>query len=160
MKGVFLSLSQFQDTTDALDPLSQPSSCMLVNHGPSQQNPKEEYKPWKWGGTARYYASNTKTMLPTRKSLPRSSRQFWRPPDHCKETQTAVVWTCLSFIRSGQIHLTRHSESGKKTRQTSRKTTSGNGQAWSSPSPRGQWRTETCRKLVVKSSVVPQRPSA
>ena len=23
------------------------SSCMLVNHGPSQQNRKEEYKPWK-----------------------------------------------------------------------------------------------------------------
>ena len=23
------------------------SSCMLVNHGPSQQSSKEEYKPWK-----------------------------------------------------------------------------------------------------------------
>ena len=35
-----------------------------------------------------------------------------------------------------------------------------NGQAWSSRSPRGQWRTEkNWRKLVVKSSVVPQRPS-
>ena len=34
-----------------------------------------------------------------------------------------------------------------------------NGQAWSSPSPRGQWRTEKWRKLVAKSSVVPQRPS-
>ena len=22
-------------------------SCMLVNHGPSQQSSKEEYKPWK-----------------------------------------------------------------------------------------------------------------
>ena len=28
-------------------PLSHPSSCMLVNHGPSQQSSKEEYKPWK-----------------------------------------------------------------------------------------------------------------
>ena len=27
--------------------LSHPSSCMLVNHGPSQQSSKEEYKPWK-----------------------------------------------------------------------------------------------------------------
>ena len=26
-------------------PLSHPSSCMLVNHGPSQQSSKEEYKP-------------------------------------------------------------------------------------------------------------------
>ena len=42
----------------------------------------------------------------------------WRPPDHRKETQTAVVWSCLLFIRSGQNHLARHSERGKKTRQT------------------------------------------
>ena len=27
--------------------LSHPSSSMLVNHGPSQQSSKEEYKPWK-----------------------------------------------------------------------------------------------------------------
>ena len=67
-----------------------------------------------------------------------------RPPDHRKETQTAVVWSCLPFIRSCKNHLARHSQRGKKTRQTrgrGGKTTSGNGQAWSSPSPRGQWRT-------------------
>ena len=39
-----------------------------------------------------------------------------RPPDHRKETQTVVVW--LSFIRSCQNHLARHSERGKKTRPT------------------------------------------
>ena len=27
--------------------LSLPSSCMFVNHAPSQQSSKEEYKPWK-----------------------------------------------------------------------------------------------------------------
>ena len=32
--------------------------------------------------------------------------------------QTAVEWSCLPFIRSGQNHLARHSERGKKTRQT------------------------------------------
>ena len=37
--------------------------------------------------------------------------------DH-KETHTAVVWSCFQFIRSGQNHLARHSERGKKTRQT------------------------------------------
>ena len=41
-----------------------------------------------------------------------------RPPDHNKEMQTVVVWSCLPFIRSGQNHLARHSERGKKTRQT------------------------------------------
>ena len=60
--------------------LSHPSSCTLVIHGPSQQSCKEEYKPWKWGATARYYASHTKTILPTRKSTQRSSRQS----DHTK----------------------------------------------------------------------------
>ena len=33
-------------------------------------------------------------------------------------TQAAVVWSCLPFIRSGQNHPVRHSERGKKTRQT------------------------------------------
>ena len=55
-------------------------SCILVNHGPSQQNCKEEYKPWKWGATARYSASYAKTMLPIGKSMPRTSKQS----DHTK----------------------------------------------------------------------------
>ena len=29
-----------------------------------------------------------------------------------------MVWSCIQFIRSGQNHLARHSERGKKTRQT------------------------------------------
>ena len=41
-----------------------------------------------------------------------------RRPDHCKEAQTVMVWSCLLFIRSGQNHLARHSGRGKKTRQT------------------------------------------
>ena len=34
------------------------------------------------------------------------------------ETQTAVVCLCLPLIGSGQNHLARYSERGKKTRQT------------------------------------------
>ena len=41
-----------------------------------------------------------------------------RPPGHSTETQTALVWTCLPFIRSGQKYLARHSERGTKARQT------------------------------------------
>ena len=37
-----------------------------------------------------------------------------------KETQTAVVWSCLPLIKSGQNHLVRHSESRTKTRQRKR----------------------------------------
>ena len=74
---------------------------------------------------------------------PAGNRTTRRTPDHRKETQTAVVGTCLPFVRSSQNHLARHSERGKKA-DTGRggKTTSGNGQAWSSPSPRAQWRIE------------------
>ena len=49
---------------------------------------------------------------------PTGNRTTWRPPGHCKEMQSAVVWSCLPFIRSGKNHLARHSERGKKTRQT------------------------------------------
>ena len=45
---------------------------------------------------------------------PAGNRTTWRSPDHRKETQTAVAWLCLPFIRSGQNHLARHSERGKK----------------------------------------------
>ena len=41
-----------------------------------------------------------------------------RLPDDRKETQTAVVWSSFPLIRSGQNYLARHSERGKKTRQT------------------------------------------
>ena len=65
-------------------------------------------------------------------------------PDHRRETQTAVVWSCLPFIRSDQNNLARHSERGKKTRQTDEKvegqTTPGNRQAWTSLGLRGQLR--------------------
>ena len=50
-------------------------------------------------------------------------------------------------------------EEDKADRERGVKTTSGNGQAWRSASPRGQWRTGKMEELVAKSSVVPQRPS-
>ena len=49
---------------------------------------------------------------------PAGTRTTRRPPDHRKETQTAVVWSHLLLIWSGQNHLARHSERGKMTRQT------------------------------------------
>ena len=66
-----------------------------------------------------------------------------RPPDDCKETQTAVVW---SFSRSAGLAKnilqgTVKGEEDKADRGRGGKTTSENGQAWSSASPRGQWRT-------------------
>ena len=77
---------------------------------------------------------------------PAGSRTTRRPDDR-KETQTAVVWSCLPFIRSGQNHLARHSERGKKTRQLEEEV---GRQAWSSAGPRGQWRTGKMEKTGCK----------
>ena len=81
-------------------------------------------------------------------------------PDNRKEMQTAVVWSCLLFISSGQNHLARHSERGKKTRQTKKEVERhqsldrpGVRQVPESSGEQRQW-----RKLVVKSSVVSRRP--
>ena len=49
---------------------------------------------------------------------PAGNRTTRTLPGHRKETQTAVVWSCLPFIRSGQNNLARDSERVKKTRQT------------------------------------------
>ena len=75
---------------------------------------------------------------------PAGNRTTRRPPDYRKETQTTVIWSCLPFVRSGQNHFARHSERGKKTRRTKEEVGRQHQgmDAWSSASPRGQWRTE------------------
>ena len=71
-----------------------------------------------------------------------------------------MVWPCLPFIRSGQNHPARHSERGKKTWQTDEEVGS-NFREWTglefAKSQRAVENTEKWRKLVAKSSVVPQR---
>ena len=51
---------------------------------------------------------------------------------------TASLGGCL---HSSKTQGTAKGEADKADRKKGRKTTSGNGQVWSSPSPRGQWRT-------------------
>ena len=84
-----------------------------------------------------------------------------RPTDDRKETQTAMVWSCFPFIRSGQNHLAKHSERGKKTRQTEEEVGRQH-QGMDRPGVRKSQRAvenrEKWRKLVAKSPVVPQRP--
>ena len=74
-----------------------------------------------------------------------------------------IVLFMVPFIGSGQNHLARHSERGKKTRQTEEEVRRqhqgmvdrpGVRQVPESSGEQGKW-----RKLVAKSSVVPQRPS-
>ena len=93
---------------------------------------------------------------------PAGNRTTRRPSDHRKETQTAVVWSCLPYSRSGQNHIARHSERRKKTRQTEEEVGRQH-QGMDRPGvrqvPEGSGEQEKWTKLVAKSSVVPQRPS-
>ena len=91
-----------------------------------------------------YWPLSCGIHLPSPCQDPAGNRTTWRSPDDRKKTQTAVVWSCFPFIRTGQNHLARHSERGeedKADKGRGGKTTSGNGRAWSSASPRGRWRT-------------------
>ena len=110
---------------------------LMDSHTESQQSSREKYKPWKWGGTARYYASHAKTMLPKRKSVPRSNRQS----DH---TNTSCIGMVMSPVYQvwpkPSCKAQWMGEEDKTDSGKGGKTTSGDGQAWSSPSPRGQWR--------------------
>ena len=93
---------------------------------------------------------------------PAGKRTTQRPPDYCEETQTAVVWSCIPFIRSGQKPSCKARWKGKEDkadRWRGGKTTSGNGQAWSSPSPRGQWKTGKMEETGFKIICGSQRPS-
>ena len=114
-KSIFSSL---QDTTDAQPCHIHLPVCFWIMD-PHSRAPKKnttqgnEVLPqdtmhliqrlcYQWGSPCPDLASNWTTR---------------RHPDDRKEMQTAVVWSCLPFIRSGQNHLARHSERGKKTRQ-------------------------------------------
>ena len=93
---------------------------------------------------------------------PVSNGTTQRPPDHHKEMQTAMVWSRLLFIRSGQNHLVRHSERGQKQGRQ-RKRWEDNIREWTglefTKSQRALENRGLWRKLVAKSSVMPQWPS-
>ena len=94
-------------------------------------------------------------------AIPVGNQTTQRPPDHHTDTQTEVVWTCLPFIRSSQYHLERHSERGKKTRQSKKqKEVGGQHQGMDRPGvrqvPKGSGEQRKMERLVVKSAVVPQ----
>ena len=100
-----------------------------------------------------------------RESLCKDPAGNWttrRPPDHGKETQIAVVWSCFSFIRSGQTILQGTVKGGRR-QSRQRKRWEDNIREWTglefakSQKAVNDW--EKWRKLVAKSSVVPQRPS-
>ena len=92
---------------------------------------------------------------------PAGNRTTRRPPDDRKETQTAVVWSCLPFIRSGQTIL-QDTVKGGRRQGRHRKRWEDNIRKWTGlefvKSQRAVENKKSWRKLVAKLSVVPQRP--
>ena len=115
MTRVFLSAPRY----DWCVPLSHPSSVCLWIMDPHSRAPKKNTSH------GNEVLPQDTTHLKQRPCYQPGSqyqnlagnRTTRRPPDYRKETQTAVVWSCLPFIRSDQNHLARHSEREKKTRQ-------------------------------------------
>ena len=123
-----------------------PSSCMLVNHGPSQQSFQRRIQAMEMG----CYRKNT-THLIQRPCYQRGSpcqdpAGNWttrRPPDNCKEMQTAV--------KGGR----RQGRERKRWEDNIRELTGLEfGKSQRAVENREKW-----RKLIAKSSAVPQRPS-
>ena len=114
MTGAFLSVPKY----DWCVPMSHPFSCILWIMDPHSRASK---KNTNCGNDALpqdtphliqrlWYKQGSLCQNP-------AGNQTTQRRDHRKETQNVAVWTCLPFIRSGQNHLARHSERGKKTRQ-------------------------------------------
>ena len=157
MTGVFLSIPRY----DWCVPMSQThiniSSCMLMNHGPSQQSSKEEYEPWKWGATVNYYTSNAKTMLPTNEEVCAMIQQAFRPH---KDLLSIVKknTNCSGMVMSPvhQIWLKPSfnarwkGEENKADRGRGGTTTSGNGETGVPKDPQGSGEQGKMKKTGCK----------
>ena len=109
--------SQFQDTTDALSCYIHFPVCLWIVD-PNSRAPKKNNGNEVLPQDTTHLIQRPCYQRGSSWQDPTGNRITQIPPDHCKETQTAVVWSCLPFTRSGHIHLARHSERGTKTRQT------------------------------------------
>ena len=84
----------------------------------------------------------------------------WKSSDHCKETQTTVVRSCLLFIRLAKTILQKSTVKGGRRKNRRKKRWEDNTKEWTdlafTKSQRAVENRQKWRKLVVKSSVVPQ----
>ena len=91
---------------------------MLVNHGPSQQSCKE-YEAMQMKCYGKILRIPYKDHVTNKEVCTKIQQAIGPHKDLLTiiKRQTEVIWTYLPFIRSGQNHLARHCERGKKTRQ-------------------------------------------
>ena len=137
--------SQFQDTTDALPCRIHLPVCLWIiimdthNRAP-KQNTSHGNEVLLQDTT--HLIQRPSCQPGSRRQDPVGNQTTRRPPDHLKEMQTAVVWTAVHQVcPKPSCKAQWKGEEGKADRGRGRKRTSGNGQAWSLSSPRGQWRT-------------------
>ena len=114
---------------------------------------------------ARYYTSHTKTMLPTRKSVPRSSRAIGPHEDLLMIVKRRKLqWYGHVSRSSGPAKtILRGTVKGGRRQGRQRKRREDNIREWTDlefgRSQRAVENREEWRKLVARSSVVPQRSS-
>ena len=117
MTGVFLSFPRY----DRCAPLSHPSSCTPMNYGPSQQSSKEEYKPRKMMCYCQILHLSYKDHV-TNEEILSKTQQAMGPHKHLLTIvkRCKLQWYGHVSLSSGlaKTILQRHSERGKKTRQT------------------------------------------
>ena len=83
---------------------------MLVNHGPSQQSCGNEVLPQDTTHLIQRHVTNEEVRAMIQQAI--------GPHEDLLTIVKRLNLSCLPFIRFGQNHLARHSERGKKTRQT------------------------------------------
>ena len=131
---------------------------MLVNHGPSQQICKEEHKPWRGDATARYFTSHTKTVLPTRKSVPAIG-----PPEDLLTIVKRRKLQWYGHVSPAKTILQGTVKGGNKTRQTEEEVGrqhQGMDGSGVRQVPEGSGEQRKWKRIVVKSFVLPQTPLA
>ena len=143
-------------------PIPHPSSFMLMKHRSSQQSRKEEYEPWKWSSTARY--THTKTILPCAniQQVIGSREDLLTIVKRCKLKwygHVSLSSGLAKTILQGTVKAGRRQGRQKKKK----KGWEDNIKEWTGlefdKTQRAGENREKWRKLVVKSSVVLQRPS-
>ena len=153
--------SQLQDTTDAFPCCIHLPVCLWIMDPHSKDPKKNTIKPWKWGATARYYTSQTKTMLPMSKI-----QQASRPHEDLLTIlrRRKLQWYGHVSCSSGLAKtILQGTVKGGRRQGRQRQRWEDSIREWTGlefgKSQRAVENREKCRKLVAKSRMVPQRLS-
>ena len=138
---------------------------MLVNDRLSQQSSKEECKPWKLGATARYYAPHKKDPVTNEEVGAKIQQAIGPHEDLLTIVSRRKLQRYCHVSRSAGLAKTilQGAVKGGRRQGRQRKRWEDNIREWTglefAKSQRAVENKDRWRKLVAKSSVVPQRHS-